>query len=57
MRFITEREIREYRDHGVVHLPDFLDEIWLRRMEAPFTEEMFAESADLNHVDIAEAPG
>ena len=54
MRFITEREIREYRDHGVVHLPDFLDEDWLRRMEAAFTEEMFAESADLNHVDIAE---
>ena len=54
MRLITERETREYRDHGVVHLPDFLDEDWLRRMEVAFTEEMFAESADLKHVDIAE---
>ena len=42
MRDITEEERRHYHHHGVVHLPDFLDDDWIGRLEAAFAEEMAA---------------
>jgi hypothetical protein len=52
VRKITEDEIRHYQKHGVVYLPDLLDAGWLKDMEAAFAEEMFADPAGLNHLDL-----
>ena len=48
MRDITEEERRHYHHHGVVHLPDFLDDDWIGRLEAAFAEEMAADQAGFN---------
>lgn len=52
MRKITEEEIRHYREFGVVYLPQLLDAEWLKKMEAAFVEEMFADPEGLNHTDV-----
>ena len=52
MREITEEERRRYQRDGVVHLPGFLDEDWLGRLEAAFSEEMSADQSQLNLVDF-----
>lgn len=54
MRRITEEEVRHYREHGVVYLPELLDESWLKRMEVAFADEMFSDRHDLgqNHLDL-----
>jgi len=52
MRKITEDEVRHYQEHGVVYLPDLLDEGWLKDMKVAFAEEMFAEPQGLNHLDL-----
>lgn len=52
MREITEAEIRDYRKHGVVYLPNLLDAAWLEDMHAAFTEEMFSDVEGLTHIDI-----
>ena len=52
MRKITEEERQHYDRHGVVHLPGLLDDDWLKRMEAAFTEEMSADPTRVNSVDF-----
>ena len=52
MRKITEEERQHYDRHGVVHLPGLLDDDWLRRLEAAFTEEMSADQTLVNIVDF-----
>ena len=52
MRKVTRAERRHYSDHGVVYLPGFLDEDWLKRLEAAFDIEMSADPAALNLVDF-----
>ena len=52
MRQITDAEIQHYREHGVVYLPDLLDDDWLERMKVAYTEEMFGDVADVNIADI-----
>lgn len=52
MRSITDDEVRCYREHGVVYLPELLDPGWLQKIETAFTEEMFAAPEGLNHVDL-----
>jgi len=53
MREITDEEIRHYREHGVVHLPNLLDDGWLKDLEAAYVEEMFADPEELGHLDLA----
>lgn len=55
MRQITDDEVRHYQEHGVVYLPDFLDEGWLKDMETAFVDEMFADPEGLNHLDLGAA--
>lgn len=52
MREITDDEIRDYRKHGVVYLPDLVDSTWLAEMETAFTDEMFAVADGLSHLDL-----
>ena len=52
MRKVTTAERRHYRDHGVVYLPEFLDEDWLKRLEAACYIETSTDSAGLNIVDF-----
>lgn len=52
MREITDDEIRHYRKHGVVYLPDLVDSAWLADMDVAFTEEMFAAPDGLSHLDL-----
>lgn len=52
MRELTETERRHYHDHGVVHLPGFLDNDWLARLEAALLEETSVDPAGLNLVDF-----
>ena len=52
MREITEEERRHYQRDGVVHLPGFLDEDWLGRLEAAFAEAISADQAQLNLADF-----
>ncbi len=52
MREITDTEIAHYHEHGAVYLPELLDQDWIARMDTAFTEEMFADPAGLNHIDI-----
>src|SRR5437870_403228 len=55
VRKISEDEIRHYREHGVVYLPNLLDADWIKKMETAFAHEMFADPKDLNHIDVGEA--
>ena len=52
MRDISKEERRHYHRHGVVHLPKFLDDNWLARLEAAFASEMSADQTELNLVDF-----
>lgn len=52
MREITEQERLHYHREGVVHLPSFLDDDWLGRLEAAFAEKMSADQSLLNLVDF-----
>jgi len=52
MRQITEEEVQQYREYGVVYLPGFLDDEWLGRMERGYTEEMFGGSEGINQLDM-----
>ena len=52
MRDISEEERRCYHRDGVVHLPSFLDDNWLARLEAAFADEMSADQTELNLVDF-----
>ena len=52
MREITEEEVRHYQKHGVVYLPNLLNESWLKDLESAFAEEMFADPQGLNHLDL-----
>ena len=52
MRHVTEEERQHYHEHGVVHLPGFLDEDWLRRLEKAFMEEMSADPDGVNLADF-----
>lgn len=52
MRPITEDEIHQYREHGVVHLPGFLDAAWLTKLHAAFIQVMSAEPDGVSHTDV-----
>ena len=52
MRDATEEERQRYHRDGVVHLPGFLDDDWLRRLEEAFAEEMSADQTELHVVDF-----
>ena len=52
MRDITEEERQHYDRHGVVHLPGLLDEVWIKRLEAAFAEEMSADQDQVYFTDF-----
>lgn len=52
MRAITEDEIRQYQEHGFVHLPDLLDADWLKRLCEAYNLEMAADSERIVQTDI-----
>ena len=51
MRKATRAERRHYRDHGVVYLPGFLDEDWLKRLEAALETYLRAVGAPMARHD------
>lgn len=52
MRAITAEEQQEFDRHGVVHLSNFLDDEWLRRLEAACAQELAEDHTRLNFVDF-----
>ena len=52
MRHVTDEERRRYHRDGVVHLPGFLDDDWLGRLQAAYAEEMSADQTELHVVDF-----
>ena len=55
MREITEEEIRHYREHGVVYLPNLLDARWLEDMQTAYAEEMFGQPEEGKRLDLGAA--
>lgn len=52
MRDITEEERKDYHRQGFVHLPNFLDDDWLGRLEAAYVQVMADDQTRLNLVDF-----
>lgn len=54
MRTITDDEVSQYQEHGVVHLPGLLDADLLRRLATAYESEMSADPEGVVHLDVGQ---